>query len=1134
MRLNRLDLTRYGRFKDAQIVMPPPQADTADVTVIYGPNEAGKSTAFTAYLELLFGMKARDHPYEFRFKRNDLLVGAELDFPNRGAVVLQRNSKRAQSLLDDQGRPIEETLLTAALHGLGRDDYVERFSLNDEGLRKGGARIADAQGDLGQLLHAGVSGLTTIAATLDQMTARADQFHKKGGRGTALKVAKDRLAEIGQLLRASRLTPDRERALAGASDKAQTEFDEADTKLGNARLREAACKAAQTWYDRTEDIRLIDVQLAEFPDGPDLRKGAAEAVARLVATISEKSLRVSEADETLEALATAIAENPVDPLADALAGELAQLDQLQVDGASLMARAATATSDLSKRITDRDELSEKISQILTTLDIADVPVKSLVLTREELEELALAAQAFVNSQKDMINASDAVTLAQDQQGAAPPEPQDLSQLQTTWDAWQAVADTSVAESKSTSETARLATAVSGLPATWAELVDAGLPARETLNELTGSMATSSADMASTEVELEKHDTAYRLVQAKRQADEATPAAVDANETAQARRIRDETWVAHRSALSAETATAFETAMHVDDDTLASFAAGADARRQLASARRDEAAAMVSRDKVQERLDHLKKTHNELLAQSAALAAKLGLAPETSASAFAERHTTLIQAAEIATNLKNATAEFDAQCTSRLATQAKMAAAAKSVGIDCADGELPSRVRAALTLQDSVRQTWQSWARGQKAITELEAKAAQATSKKEAADRTLETLTNTSPLAGRTATDIIAILPALRNLGQLQLEHDKLVARIEALENAIAQLDASAMRIRALEGEEDDPETTSLATIERARGRLTLAERATTRRNDAEARHAEETKTRKLANDAIAEAEGELSEWFKDQSAEDLLPTARITVLTERDDLRGARATNDAVRTSARAAVKADVFEEELALLPDATRAAAVQQLLDDTQDARDLALGAHREAIRLYQEAFDADDHSDLATEQATILEELRSNARQAAIARLGVLAAKGALRRLASERRTTMLRDVEDAFVAITAPAWSSVDVWSQTEGEKLVGVQPDGSSVPVEDMSTGTMGQLYFALRVAGYRSFVRDLGPLPMILDDIMETFDDDRAKAALQLCSDIGRSGQAIIFTHHAHLVELARDILPGVNIVDMPS
>ena len=222
MRLNRLDLTRYGRFKDAQITMPLPRADASDVTIIYGPNEAGKSTAFSAYLELLFGMKTRDHPYEFQFKRSDLLVGAEFAIPDRGTMVLQRNSKRTQSLLDHQDRPIDETILSAALHGLSRDDYVERFSLNDDGLREGGARIANAQGDLGQLLHAGVSGLTTITTTLEQMTANADRFHKKSGRGTELKVAKDRLTEISQQLRASRLTPEKERTLAKAKDDAKT------------------------------------------------------------------------------------------------------------------------------------------------------------------------------------------------------------------------------------------------------------------------------------------------------------------------------------------------------------------------------------------------------------------------------------------------------------------------------------------------------------------------------------------------------------------------------------------------------------------------------------------------------------------------------------------------------------------------------------------------------------------------------------------------------------------------------------------------------------------------------------------------------------------------------------------------
>lgn len=1133
MRLNRLDLIRYGRFSDAQIVLPNPTGDAADVTVIYGPNESGKSTAFTAYLELLFGMKARDHPYDFRFKRSDLLIGAELELPNHGQVVLQRNGKKAQSLLDDQGRPIEDTLLTAALHGLRRDDYVERFSLNDEGLRQGGARIAGAQGDLGQLLHAGVSGLTSMATTLDQMAASANQFHKKGGRGTALKLGKDRLTEIGQELRATRLTPDRERVLAAANDKAKVAFDTADGDLGNARLREAASKAAQIWYDRTADIRLIDADLTEFPDGPDLHKGAAEGIASLTAIITEKSARVSEADESITALAVIIADNPADPEMEGMAAELVQLDQIMIDGASLMARATTATSDLGKRIVDRDDLGGQIDQILTGLSIPDVPAVSLVLTSNELENLAQAAQAVVTTQNAVGAATDAVALAEKQHGEAPAKPQDLSQLQTAWDKWQTTADITVQQNTVTTETARLETAVAGLPKTWVALVDAGLPARETLIDIARDMPVVSADMVSAQTETKTRYAAYRLAQSKRKADEVAPSAIDVAMTAQARRRRDEKWVMHRGDLSAQTATEFETAMHDDDDVQASFAAGTDARGQLATARRDENAALVLCENAQERLDRAVQKQNDLSAQSAALATTLGLAQDTSPAAFTDRYTALIHAAHIAAQLKNATEEFETLNVRRLAANTDLAAAAILVGIDCTDRDLPTHVHAALTLQDSVRQTWAQWARAKEAIADLEENATQALSDKDTADQTFAGLTVVLPLAGRTAYDMIAALPHLRNLQHLHSDHEKLVLRIEALEGAVAQLNASAVRINAIAGKAADPDTDPLAVIEKARSCVSLAEHATTRREDAQRRQTAEITTQKTATDAIGAAQAEVLGWFKEQGAEEFTPTARVALLIERDELRANRNTHDKARTTAKEGAKAALFDEELALLPNASRAAEVQQLLNDAQIARDFSRDAHREATRLYQEAFDAADRSDLATEQATIREELRNGARQAAVLRLGVLAAKGALRRLASERRTTMLRDVEAAFVAITAPDWSRVDVWSQSEGEKLVGIQPDGTAVPVEKMSTGTMGQLYFALRVAGYRSFARDFGPLPMILDDIMETFDDDRAKAALQLCSDIGRSGQAIIFTHHPHLVDLAREISPSVNIVDMP-
>ncbi|MEO0809690.1 MAG: hypothetical protein AAFW82_03440, partial [Pseudomonadota bacterium] len=84
------------------------------------------------------------------------------------------------------------------------------------------------------------------------------------------------------------------------------------------------------------------------------------------------------------------------------------------------------------------------------------------------------------------------------------------------------------------------------------------------------------------------------------------------------------------------------------------------------------------------------------------------------------------------------------------------------------------------------------------------------------------------------------------------------------------------------------------------------------------------------------------------------------------------------------------------------------------------------------------------------------------------------------------------------------------------------------------GSRFQLYLALRLAGYRQFCEEKGPLPFIGDDIMETFDDRRAAAAIRLLGEISQHGQALYFTHHNHLCELAkRELGERVVIHEIP-
>jgi uncharacterized protein YhaN len=51
-----------------------------------------------------------------------------------------------------------------------------------------------------------------------------------------------------------------------------------------------------------------------------------------------------------------------------------------------------------------------------------------------------------------------------------------------------------------------------------------------------------------------------------------------------------------------------------------------------------------------------------------------------------------------------------------------------------------------------------------------------------------------------------------------------------------------------------------------------------------------------------------------------------------------------------------------------------------------------------------------------------------------------------------------------------------------------------------------------------------PCPVILDDALMAFDDERASAALKVLQELSKKTQVLVFTHHAHHVKLAESVL----------
>ncbi len=51
-----------------------------------------------------------------------------------------------------------------------------------------------------------------------------------------------------------------------------------------------------------------------------------------------------------------------------------------------------------------------------------------------------------------------------------------------------------------------------------------------------------------------------------------------------------------------------------------------------------------------------------------------------------------------------------------------------------------------------------------------------------------------------------------------------------------------------------------------------------------------------------------------------------------------------------------------------------------------------------------------------------------------------------------------------------------------------------------------------------------PLPLVLDDVLVHFDDDRAAAALRLFGELAPTVEIVYLTHHARIRDLAATVL----------
>ena len=125
-------------------------------------------------------------------------------------------------------------------------------------------------------------------------------------------------------------------------------------------------------------------------------------------------------------------------------------------------------------------------------------------------------------------------------------------------------------------------------------------------------------------------------------------------------------------------------------------------------------------------------------------------------------------------------------------------------------------------------------------------------------------------------------------------------------------------------------------------------------------------------------------------------------------------------------------------------------------------------------------------------------------------------------------LKRISDTFATVTNGAYGIATADDSPDGAVLQAVEHrfPQERKELQQLSEGTRDQLYLALRLVALRDHCTVASPLPFIADDILQTFDDDRAKAALRALVELSADLQVIVLTHHEHIARLAESLKPG--------
>ncbi|CAH1190335.1 hypothetical protein PAECIP111892_00112 [Paenibacillus auburnensis] len=334
MRIEQLQIGGFGRLQQREMVLQE------GVTVLYGRNEAGKSTTLQFIRAMLFGIPSRANPAERYEPAQGGQHGGMLTAYDRegarwmirryaaGGELQGRSEKLNITVSHPDGRTEEATqeeLERRLLGGISRNMFRQLFAVSLDELQELGALQSEEMSSY--LFHAGMGGGGEIMRAERKLIQDAEKLYKPRGKVQEAAKILQQIEKLEREMAESRSFLPRYNENLAALERAEQklmQLEESRTGAGNrlALLRKAA-DIRELWLKwREARLELADLPVIEsFPDNGMARWQALEGEIRNAESAVYRLKR--QQDE----LTAELAEHPPDELLAAQGPVLEQLDR---------------------------------------------------------------------------------------------------------------------------------------------------------------------------------------------------------------------------------------------------------------------------------------------------------------------------------------------------------------------------------------------------------------------------------------------------------------------------------------------------------------------------------------------------------------------------------------------------------------------------------------------------------------------------------------------------------------------------------------------------------------------------------------------------------------------------------------